>query len=117
MKSSNPVAEICLYGTRQTGAGYIVAIQTPGAVVPVVRIGSGEPVQGRSFTEAIWIARDLIVRATSRHQGIVHVYEPSGQKFAAFDLADLPTFGGLNWIDGGTVYVISTEQVQAAAAL
>ena len=31
--STAPVAEICLYGTRQTGAGYIVSIRT--AVWPV----------------------------------------------------------------------------------
>lgn len=117
MTKNTPVAEICLYGTRQTGAGYIVSIQTPGAVVPTVRIGTGDPVQGRSFTEAVWIACETIQLATGLVRGIVHVYEPSGHKYAAFDLGHVPTFGNMTWIDGGTVYVIPADAVLEAAAL
>ena len=112
--TQSPVAEICLYGTRQTGAGYIVAIHT---AYHVVRMGTGEPVRDRTFTEAVWKAVDLINLA-GYMRGIVHVYEPTGQRFAAFDLGgNIPCFGDLKWSEGGTVYVIPASDVMAAAAL
>jgi hypothetical protein len=113
-KNQTVVAEICLYGTRQTGAGYIVSIHTP---FHVVRIGTGTPVSGRSFTEAVWKATDMIQLA-GFVAGIVHVYEPTGHKFAAFRLEDAPCYyGDLKWTDGGIAYVIPSADVIAAAAL
>lgn len=110
-----PVAEICLYGTSRIGAGFIVSI--PTAFKRPVRIGSGEPVSGRSFTEAVWIASDYI-RLAGHDTGFVHVYEPTGHKFAEFRLEDGPAyFGSLKWIDGGTAYVIPASAVLEAAAL
>jgi len=109
--STAPVAEICLYGTRQTGAGYIVSIRT--AVWPV-RIGTGNPVPGRSFTEAVWKATDMI-RLAGHVSGIVHVYEPTGQKVAAFRLEDGPCYyGDLKWTtDGVTVYTFDVAALTA----
>lgn len=111
----NPVAEICLYGTRQTGAGYIVSI--PGVDGQTVRLGTGEPNPKRSFTEAVWAAAGLL-QICGLTAGMVHVYEPSGHKFAAFDLGgNVPNFGDLEWVDGGTAFVIPASDVAAAAAL
>jgi len=141
MNASKPVAEICLYGTRQTGAGYILAIHVSGLIeltihavraklwagnrailnteqeLDIVRLGTGEPKSGRTFTEAVFIAAGLL-NVSGVTSGIVHVYEPTGHKFAAFDLAKhIPCFGDLKWSDGGTAYIISAETVAAAAAL
>jgi hypothetical protein len=108
-----PVAEVCLYGTRQTGAGYLVSIYAEGG--RIVRLGTGEPKADRSFTEALWIACGLI--QTAGFDGFVHVYEPTGQKFAEVHTFRVPAYGNLTWIDGGTAYVIPASAILEAAAL
>lgn len=110
--STQPVAEICLYGTSAVGAGYLISVYTPNGIV---RLGTGEPQKGRSFTEAVWTALDL-VRIAGFSRGIVHVYEPTGRRYAEVDLTGSPRyFGDLPWVDGGTVYVISAADMAAAA--
>lgn len=108
-----PVAEICLYGTSAVGAGYIVSIYTQDG--KPVRFGTGEPKADRSFTEAVWIACGLIQAAG--FDGFVHVYEPTGHKFAEVHTFQVPAYGDLKWIDGGTAYVIPTSAILEAAAL
>lgn len=114
--STLPVAEICLYGTSAVGAGYIVRVYTPGGSVSSVRLASADVQKGRSFTEAVWTALDL-VRIAGFSRGIVHVYEPTGRRYAEVDLTGTPRyFGDLPWVEGGTVYVLSSGDLAAAAA-
>jgi hypothetical protein len=112
-----PVAEITLYGTTRIGAGWLARVY-----VDVNRpawsnglIGSGEPQDGLGFTEAVWAALDAI-RAAGVQAGIVHVYEPTGRRYAEVRLDGVATwFGDLVWREGANVYVIPAADLAAAA--
>lgn len=91
--SSLPVvAEICLYGTSAIGAGYLHVHR--GSVRPE---GSHEPKQGRSFTEAVWLACDEL-RAAGVTSGAVRVFAPGGEHVAVIDIGShVPTYGDMKF--------------------
>lgn len=94
------VAEITFYGTRQTGAGFLA--YAAGRKIA----GSGDPVQGRGFTDALFLAVQALNDA-GIVDGFVAVYEPSGLKMALIDLAfTVPYYGDLAWLPA-PVYVLS----------
>jgi len=107
-KTATPVAEICLYGNRSTGAGWL-AIHSLGARL----LGDGEPVAGRSFTEATWIAARALTEAG--WSGAVAIYEPGGERMAICDLASVPSYGSLPW-QPAAHYEVSEAAIVAAAA-
>lgn len=90
------VAVICLYGTHATGAGYIGVIAGPDGRSTAHRFGTGEPVAGRSFTEAVWSAQAEIAAflgygATGR----VRIFHPGGETFAEIGLHETCYYGDL----------------------
>lgn len=116
--SSNLVAEICLYGNRTVGAGWLARIdRAADATMPWWAdglIGTGEPVEGRSFTEAVWAAIDTI--RTGVQAGIVRIFDAGGRRMVDVDLNDVPAYGDLKWT-AAVVHVIPSQDVEAAAAL
>lgn len=83
-------SDLCLFGNHDTGAGWLASHD--GNLT-----GTGDPVSGRSFTEAVWQGcGDL------RRQGadVVRVFAPNGLRMALVDLrGHVPTFGELSWVD------------------
>lgn len=102
-----PVAEITLYGTSRIGAGWLARVYSDSKPAwSNGLIGTGEPTEGVGFTEAVWAALDNI-RAAGVQVGIVHVYEPTGRRYAEIDLsAPCGWFGDLTWREGANVYVL-----------
>ena len=93
------VAEICLYGNHQTGAGYLATIEDRAGL-----LGTGEPVPGRSFTGAVWLAVEEIwaqEQSTAFRKGHVRIFAAGGQMFADAPLAHVPAFGDLEWVRYG----------------
>lgn len=91
------VAEIALYGTHATGAGWLArhAGQSPNMV------GDATPKSGRYFTEAVREAMDAVrarLRARNIADGFVRIYDAGGQRFAEVGLcASVPVFSALTW--------------------
>lgn len=90
------LADICLYGIRQTGAGWLAA-RHDGRM-----FGTGDPVQGRTFTEAVFQAVDAICTGNKLglvcgHQvGLVRIFHPGGDTMTVIDLQELiPTYGDM----------------------
>ena len=83
------VADICLYGTHTTGAGYLGLI-APAAAPMLARdeamFGTGEPVAGRSFTEAVFAAV-TVLRDRGVVAGVARIFEPSGERVAVVNIA------------------------------
>ena len=104
-RSSAPVAELCLYGTSVTGAGYLVRT-ADGRL-----FGDGEPRQTRSFTDAIWLACDALCQAGI--VGRVVVYRPDGLRMAFTDVARPASYGALVW-EPAPVYVLTDAALIAA---
>lgn len=103
------VADICLYGNRDTGSGFIVAL-ADGRM-----FGDGRPVAGRSFTEAVWLAVDLI-RDAGVQDGRGQVFHPGGDFVSDIDLGGIvPSYGALQ-SRPAPVYVIPVDALMAAAA-
>lgn len=86
-----PAMTICLYGTHEVGAGYI-ATDERGK-----QYGNGDPVKGRNFTSALWLAMNELRGANPHPHLLVVVYEPSGRMFARVSLQESPYFGELKW--------------------
>ena len=112
-RTSGSVAEICLYGNHETGAGWL-ARTADGAM-----LGDGEPRVGRSNTEAVWQACDEVRRsyAPSKrlpHQTTVRIFAPGGRRMADTTLGNPGYFGDLKW-QAATVLEISAEAIEAAA--
>lgn len=112
-KSQKVVAEICLYGTTQHGAGWL-ARTSDGAL-----LGDGELRQGRSFTEAVWLACDAVLRVYGAcggrpRNGKVRVFAPGGERMADADINHPGYYGDLKW-QSATVLEISAEAIEAAA--
>jgi hypothetical protein len=92
------VGEICLYGNRQTGAGWLAS------TLHSERMGTGEPVAERSFTEAVWMAADEIRKFYMR--GLIRIYAPGGEKMATINVCGHPPcYGDLKW-EPATVYTV-----------
>lgn len=106
------VADICLYGNRETGAGFIAQ------AVDGRMFGNGEPLASRSFTEAVWLAVDELRRA-GVERGQLRIFAPGGERMATVEIGGLkdrrlPYFGELSW-GPAPVYVISAEALVAAS--
>ncbi len=91
-------AEICLYGTTATGAGWLATTDS-GKL-----LGTGEPMAGRGYTAAVWLACDAIREAGNIGKK-ARIYEPSGQRMADTDLTHPGYYGDLKWMPA-TVYLI-----------
>jgi hypothetical protein len=91
MKTNKAAADICLYGTRNTGAGFIVCALKGGRTS-----GTGDPVKDRTFTEAVWMGVEHL-RALGVTRGIVRIFDAGGDRVALADLANVPSFGELTW--------------------
>ncbi len=103
-----PVAEICLYGTMDVGAGWLANIAN--GTKCGLYLGNGEPVRGRSMTEAVWLAVEAI-REAGVSKGAVRVFMSGGQRCADVDLGGyVPCFGDLPW-QPAPVYMVSAEAV------
>lgn len=115
--AANVVAEICLYGTHKTGAGYLVRL-ADGRM-----FGDGSPVEGRSFTHACFLAMDEVRNGDYAKggtlgyaKGVVRIYEPNGAMFAEVDAAKTcPWYGSLKW-QSAQQYAVSVDQIVEAAA-
>jgi hypothetical protein len=81
--SSEPIAEVCLYGTRSSGYAYLAAI--PGPPLRIVARGGwdrSELQPDRRFTDlttCVGAAKDAL-RKTGVHQGAVIVFFPGGEQ-------------------------------------
>ena len=107
MTTATRFSEICLYGTNQTGAGYLARAANGR------RFGTGRPSNFLTFTVAIWTAVDELRGAGVT--GPVHIYAPGGARMAIADLGrHVPTFGSLTWTPA-PVYTLSTAALEAAA--
>lgn len=100
------VGEVCLYGNRETGAGYI-------AVLPGRMFGDGTPVRGRSMTEAVWFAA-FALRDAGAGPGLVRVHEPDGRLMADVDIDNPGYFGDLPWVPAAKIQV-SMDALMAMA--
>ncbi len=105
-KKEKMAGEICLYGTWKVGHGWI-ARAADGKMY-----GTGEPVPGRTATEAYWYA--AIALREAGHEGTLKVYAPGGELMAEVKTGHLPIFGALEW-KPAPVYTISAEALIAAA--
>jgi hypothetical protein len=108
------VADICLYGTHATGAGYLGLI-APAAAPMLAReeamFGTGAPVAGRSFTEAVFEAV-TVLRERGVVAGTVRIFEPGGERVAVVDLGRaVPTYGDMVW-HRAPVYLCDELQVR-----
>lgn len=86
------VAEICMYGIRDTGAGFIARNLKTGAMV-----GNGEPTANRSFTAALWLAVETL-KTLGLTEGCAVVFAPSAVSMAVVDLTRVPAYGDLAWV-------------------
>lgn len=107
--SKKVVADICLYGNSNTGAGFIVCRLDHGQTS-----GSGEPVVGRAFTEAVWMGVEQL-RKLGLERGLVRIFAPGGERMAVADLANVPAFGDLTW-GPAVVWTVSAAELMAAAS-
>jgi hypothetical protein len=90
MKTSKKiVADICLYGTSRTGAGFIVCELKHGRTS-----GTGEPDAMRTFTEACWMGVGHL-QALGVESGKVRIFDPSGERMSVVDVNNVPAFGDL----------------------
>ena len=107
-KVQNVVAEICLYGTHHTGAGWLA--QSADGLL----FGTGEPVGSRSFTEAVYMAMGALEGAGIT-SGTVRVFDAGGERMALVKAGGaVPNYGGLTW-QPAIVYTISSRDILAAA--
>ena len=112
MKTSAPVAEICLYGTGQNGSGWIACIAdgTPSGKL----LGNGDLKPGRSMTEAVWLAADEL-RGAGVTRGTVRIFMSGGALCADVEISNrIPCFGDLRW-QRAPVYAISVEHARTCA--
>ncbi len=100
------VAEIALYGSHEN-AGWLA--QTANGDM----MGDGELLQGRTLTEAIWLACREIT-AAGYTTGKVRVFAPSGYWQATTDLNLAAYYGNLVW-EKAIVYAISAKEILAHA--
>lgn len=106
-KTTAAPAEICLYGNREIGAGWLA--RTPDGRL----LGDGDPVEGRMFTEAVWQAQDAL-EAAGVKGGRVRIFAAGGQRMAEEYLTHRAYFGDLKWT-AAPVIEISVEAILAAA--
>lgn len=111
MTTATITADICLYGNRETGAGWL-ARTSDGTL-----LGDGEPRVNWNFTYAINDAADAIVaheRANGRESHYARVFASGGRMMATMSLKRPGWFGDLKW-EQAPVLEISAEAIDAAA--
>jgi hypothetical protein len=97
---------ICLYGNMSCGAGYL-AQGNDGRM-----FGTGDPVKGCSFNDAVWLA--CLDLKEAGYRGTVRVFCAGGKRIADTTIENPPYFGDLKWT-AATIYVISVEAIEAEA--
>jgi hypothetical protein len=92
-KNTKLVAEICLYGTRDAGFGFI-ARAADGRM-----FGKGELFAGRSMTETVWLAVDELKTAGVSGAGgaTVAIFAPGGARLAVEAFANVRAVGDFAW--------------------
>ena len=117
-RKSNRIAaaEICLYGTTTHGAGFIVAVHFADGTQAMH--GDGEIRQGRTFTDALILARmDLAeagCNATTRLA--VHMDRADGIPMVAnLTLGEVRYAGDLRWTVAEPALEITADQIDAMA--
>lgn len=83
------VADICLYGTRDHGFGYLADSRAG------LHIGDGA-LTHRTATAAYWTACQEL-RTSGCDSGIVRVFAPGGEFVAEGSLDAPPWYGDLKW--------------------
>lgn len=128
-KPGKCVGEVCLYGGRETGAGWIAAVEVRGRTVTptqafpataAVGFGDGEPDPRVGLTDAVYRGiRDVLAlcEVSGIRVGVrdwVWVHAPGGERRAKTPVFAPGYFGGLAW-EPGVVYEIPMEAILAAA--
>lgn len=91
-KNPEIVAVVTLYGTSLVGAGWLAMVK--GDEKPM---GTGTPREGRTFTEAVWAAVELL-REVRQVEGLVRIFDAGGERFTDVDTrGHVPAFGSLAW--------------------
>lgn len=106
-KANETVAEICLYGTRRVGFGWL-ATTREGA-----RLGDAE-LRDRSMTETVFEAIDAVAKSRGALDGVAIVFAPGGETCAEFSVASPATVGCTPFVPA-PVFTISAEALVAAA--
>lgn len=107
MKNAKKTAELCLYGTRDAGFGWIA--RTGDGVL----LGDGE-LRFDSVTVAVWTAQQALTDAGAWKCPVV-IFEPGGRRMARSSVGSVPSYGLLVW-ETAPVFVISAEAIVAAAS-
>lgn len=85
------VAEVCLYGNSEIGAGWLASVNgIPGI------LGDGEPKAKRSFTQAVFEACESI-RKDGITSGLVTVTAPGGEWEGDVGLNRPCYYGDIQW--------------------
>lgn len=117
------IADICLYGTSQVGAGYLVMTKEGHL------FGRSEPNPRTTFTEAVFLALDEIVhraaadgyeaRQAVMDLGVVRVFHPGGEQFSDIELGKAwPYYGDLarHPVTADMMHVVTVQEIQQAQA-
>lgn len=115
------VAEVCLYGTRLHGYGWLGQMADGTLLGDTItqaedpwRAGEVRLVEG-TMTERIFAAVRALAEDHGVRSGLVRVYEPEGIRFAIVDLARPRNVGDLTWERAGG-FEVSAEAIIAAAS-
>lgn len=111
MKRAKALPSICLYGTRETGAGWLASNGLPMADGGRL-FGDGEPSRSRTFTYAIFEAARALREAGL--SGKAHLFDAGGLRVAEISLSLPPTYGLIAWAPA-PMYVVDADEVVRAA--
>ena len=101
------VADICLYGTRDIGIGWLAQ------VIGGKLLGNGEPIRNQTSTEAVWLACHAI-NYDGISSGRVRIFAPRGEKMAVADLNHPGYYGDLKW-QAAIRYTIDVSELSASS--
>ena len=110
------VADVCLYGTRDVGAGWLVEMNPAYTLDSTGKtmLGDGEPNAMRGFTEAIYQACHAVRLAMGgMSYGMVRIYEPNGKMMALASVNHPGYFGDLKWSAAPVFAMNLSELVEA----
>jgi hypothetical protein len=102
-KSDAIVADVCLYGTREIGTGFIYS--TPEGT----RGGDGVPRSHIDLTMGILCAMNEL-RAAGIRDGKIRIFAPGGKFMAIVGLNQFVYYGNLTW-QPAIQYEISVEEL------
>jgi hypothetical protein len=100
------VADICLYGNHDIGAGYLVSTRNNGI------LGDGEPKESRSMTEAVWLAQSELRLVEPK--GRIRIFAAGGRMMAWLGVQETTYYGNLKW-ERAAVLTIDAADIEAAA--